>query len=141
MLGPLQDNGGSTPTRALLHGSPALDVGADALLNAPYNLTTDQRGYPRMAGAHVDIGAFEFQPAASVPTLVNVSDSGTNGFQFAFSNSLGATFSVLSSTNVSLSQINWTVLGQAMQTVPGEFQFTDMQTTNYPQRYYRVSSP
>ena len=46
MLGPLQDNGGPTFTKALLPGSPAIDVGAN-----PGNLATDQRGFPRVVGA------------------------------------------------------------------------------------------
>jgi hypothetical protein len=45
-LGPLANNGGPTLTMALLHGSPALDPGDDALPGPPYNLTTDQRGLP-----------------------------------------------------------------------------------------------
>src|SRR5205807_8784852 len=35
-LAPLADNGGTTPTRALLHGSPALNSGDDTLLHPPY---------------------------------------------------------------------------------------------------------
>jgi uncharacterized delta-60 repeat protein len=53
-LGPLADNGGATPTMALLPGSPALDSGDD--LAAP---PTDQRGVGRPCGAHSDIGAVE----------------------------------------------------------------------------------
>jgi hypothetical protein len=56
-LGPLQDNGGPTFTRALLPGSPALNVGDPGLAGA-----TDQRGVLRPQGAGVDIGAFENQP-------------------------------------------------------------------------------
>ncbi len=41
LLGPLQDNGGPTPTMALLTNSPALDQGNS------FGLTTDQRGAPR----------------------------------------------------------------------------------------------
>lgn len=60
-LGPLQNNGGSTPTMALLAGSPAIDAGDDSVF--PVLLTTDQRGagFPRKSGLHVDIGAFELQ--------------------------------------------------------------------------------
>ena len=55
MLGPLQDNGGPTPTMALLPGSPAIDAGSN-----PMDLTADQRGYtPRVVGAAADIGAYE----------------------------------------------------------------------------------
>jgi hypothetical protein len=62
-LGPLQNNGGPTETLALLSGSPAIDAGDDSVLGSPLFLTTDQRGpgFPRKSGAHVDIGAFEFQ--------------------------------------------------------------------------------
>jgi Ca2+-binding RTX toxin-like protein len=56
LLGPLQDNGGSTFTQALLPDSPAIDVGSN-----PNNLTTDQRGtgFDRVIGSSADIGAFE----------------------------------------------------------------------------------
>src|SRR5262249_15042404 len=50
-LGPLQGNGGPTPTMALLPGSPAIDAGNPAGctddLGAP--ILTDQRGQPRPA--------------------------------------------------------------------------------------------
>jgi hypothetical protein len=140
-LGPIQNNGGPTWTLALLPGSPAIDAGDDAVLSAPFNLTTDQRGLPRKSGAHVDIGAFEFQWAATPPTLIPLPGSAAAGFQFAFTNTSGAIFSVLTATNVTLTSSNWTVLGQAIEISPGKFQFTDPQTTNNPKRFYRVSSP
>ena len=57
-LGELQDNGGTTPTIALLDGSPAIDAGSN-----PENLETDQRGegFDRTVGGGTDIGAFEVQ--------------------------------------------------------------------------------
>ena len=61
-LGPLRDNSGPTLTHALLPGSPAIDSGDDAVLGPPHNLTTDQRGQPRLQGVHVDIGAYESAP-------------------------------------------------------------------------------
>lgn len=51
-LGPLANNGGPTPTHALLTGSPALSKGAGCA-------RTDQRGVPRTAGGACDIGAYE----------------------------------------------------------------------------------
>jgi hypothetical protein len=54
VLGPLQDNGGSTVTHALLPGSPAIDAGDPTRCRG-----TDQRGVPRPQGAECDIGAFE----------------------------------------------------------------------------------
>ena len=58
LLGPLQDNGGPTPTLALLTGSRAIDAGDDTATNS---LASDQRGLLRFFGAHVDIGAYEVQ--------------------------------------------------------------------------------
>jgi hypothetical protein len=57
-LGPLQDNGGPTPTMALLPGSPAINAGDNT--NAPM---WDQRGAPfhRIVHGSIDIGAFEVQ--------------------------------------------------------------------------------
>lgn len=54
LLGPLQDNGGATPTMALLAGSPAIDAGNNATC-----LTEDQRGFPRPFGSACDLGAYE----------------------------------------------------------------------------------
>ncbi|HQY91695.1 choice-of-anchor Q domain-containing protein [Caldilinea sp.] len=56
-LGALAYNGGSTPTVALLPGSPAAD--AAELVTC---LATDQRGFARPHGQGCDIGAFESQP-------------------------------------------------------------------------------
>jgi len=51
-LGPVQNNGGTTFTMALMKGSPALNKGA------PGATTVDQRGHPRDPKTP-DIGAFE----------------------------------------------------------------------------------
>lgn len=61
-LGPLQNNGGSTFTHALLTGSPAIDGGAPQY---------DQRGpgYLRVVNGRIDIGAFEVQ-SSSTPTPI-----------------------------------------------------------------------
>jgi len=55
-LGPLAYHGGVTRTHFLLPDSPAIDAGNDAL-----GTSKDQRGtgFPRQAGAGVDIGAVE----------------------------------------------------------------------------------
>jgi hypothetical protein len=63
-LGSLQMNGGATQTHALLAGSPAIDAGPDAACVSNFTgtpLTVDQRGVPRPASTHCDVGAFELQ--------------------------------------------------------------------------------
>jgi uncharacterized repeat protein (TIGR01451 family) len=73
MLGPLADNGGPTPTHALLSGSPAIDGGSDT--SCP---PTDQRGAARPddgdgdGNAACDIGAYE---AVSANLAVTIGDS------------------------------------------------------------------
>jgi hypothetical protein len=71
MLGPLQVNGGFTPTHALLPGSPAIDQGNN------FGVHIDQRGFRRpykytsvpgaSGGNGTDIGAFEAEPVKGGP--------------------------------------------------------------------------
>jgi hypothetical protein len=78
-----------------------------------------------------------------VPTTTTLSDCRrlTNGaFQFAFTNSVGAMFSVLATTNPALPLTNWSALGGVTEVAPGQFRFTDQQATNTPSRFYRVRS-
>jgi predicted outer membrane repeat protein len=62
LLGPLQNNGGATPTFLPGIGSPAIDNGADIVCTAGPAHARDQRGVARPQGAHCDIGAVEVQP-------------------------------------------------------------------------------
>jgi hypothetical protein len=64
LLGPLQNNGGPTQTMALLPGSPAIDAGGNT-----YATATDQRGFARIVGGTIDIGAYEVQPAGQATHL------------------------------------------------------------------------
>jgi hypothetical protein len=71
LLGPLADNGGPTLTHAPLPGSPAINAGDPAILDAP---PTDQRGLARLQGPRIDMGAVELeQTAAEVPALSQMS--------------------------------------------------------------------
>jgi len=62
LLGPLQNNGGATPTFLPAIGSPAIDHGADIVCTAGPAHARDQRGIARPQGPHCDIGAVEVQP-------------------------------------------------------------------------------
>jgi hypothetical protein len=75
MLGPLQDNGGPTPTMAPLPGSPAVDriagvPGVDFL-------TADQRGIPRPQGGLADSGAVEAEQAPQVVGVFRLHGKGS----------------------------------------------------------------
>lgn len=60
LLGPLQNNGGTTLTMKPAVTSPVVNTGDPALATPPF----DQRGpgFPRVAGGRVDMGAVELQP-------------------------------------------------------------------------------
>jgi fibronectin-binding autotransporter adhesin len=140
-LAPLGNYGGTTPTMPPLPGSPAID---HAVVSA---LVTDQRGFLRPVGPAPDIGAVEVQsPAANPPVLGNITRiaGGSNGhgiFQFIFTNAPATDFTVLTSTNLALPLANWIVLGEVLQPVPGQYQFTDAKATTNTLRFYRVISP
>jgi hypothetical protein len=80
-LGPLQDNGGQTDTKAPSSGSPVIDQGNSL------GLTTDQRGRPRpfdkpnktnaVGGDGSDIGAYEDSPITLTVTNTNNSGAGS----------------------------------------------------------------
>ncbi len=65
-LGTLSNNGGPTPTMALLTGSPAIAAGSS--VNAPAH---DQRGEPRPTSGAIDIGAYEVTTGSTgtAPTI------------------------------------------------------------------------
>lgn len=63
LLGPLANNGGPTPTHALLAGSPAIDAAGGCPPPA-----TDQRGVARPQGSACDIGSFESQGVGPTAT-------------------------------------------------------------------------
>jgi predicted outer membrane repeat protein len=89
-LGPLQNNGGPTPTQALPVGSPAVDAGSCTDASGT-SVTVDQRGFarPEKAGGRCDIGAFELQPAAAPPPSPPAAAPGTP----TATSSTGAAFS------------------------------------------------
>lgn len=82
-LSPLANNGGQTPTHALMAGSQAINGGNNALAINPASnqpLQLDQRLYNRIAGGTVDIGAFEANssPAGAVTIQGRVTITGNS---------------------------------------------------------------
>jgi CSLREA domain-containing protein len=86
LLDVLGNYGGTTPTLALLPGSPAIDAGSNALVIAA-GYAIDQRRYNRIVdgngdtNAVVDIGAYEFgsTPALPISFSGRVHDAAGNG--------------------------------------------------------------
>ncbi|MBK8466299.1 MAG: right-handed parallel beta-helix repeat-containing protein [Chloracidobacterium sp.] len=82
MLGPLTDNGGPTFTHAVQNGSPAIDAGNNSRAVYPQTqmfLSDDQRGFPRMVGLAVDIGAYESTQTSSPVIAGTVSYGNSTG--------------------------------------------------------------
>ena len=92
-LGPLADNGGPTPTHALMPGSPALDAGDPAAVAGADGVPMfDQRGTPftraydidGVGGPRIDIGAYEAAPfTLVVDTLADESDGDFSAGDFS----------------------------------------------------------
>jgi hypothetical protein len=80
-------------------------------------------------------------PIPTPPFLNGAKKLNDGSFQFTFTNSVGAIFGVLTTTNMSLAFTNWTALGGVTEISPGQFQFTDPQATNNPRRFYNVRAP
>ena len=138
-LAALGNYGGPTLTMPPLYGSPAIDAANDSATNI---FATDQRGYPRLSGEHVDIGAVEVQVATTPPMLESPTQLGNGAFQFSFTNLIGGSFTVFASTNVALPLNEWLDLGTAIENPVGSgyFQFTDSQASNMT-RFYYIHSP
>ncbi|HEX4264635.1 MAG TPA: PQQ-binding-like beta-propeller repeat protein [Verrucomicrobiae bacterium] len=101
-----------------------------------FNTAIAARGRIYVAG---DNKVYAFTVPVPPVVLTNSTDLPDGTFQFSFANTPGLSFSIYGTTNLATSATNWTRLGSATETSPGQYQFTD--TTARPQHYYRVTSP
>ena len=133
-LSSLQDNGGFTPTMALLPGSPAIDSGSS------FGLTTDQRAAPRpfdlssvtnaSGGDGSDIGAFELgSPRLDIQRLAN-------NVVLSWPTYYGG-FTLESVTNLSASN-NWGTVPGTPAVVGDQFSVTNSAAGN---KFYRLFKP
>jgi len=85
---------------------------------------------------------FAYTPTATTPiTLTGATRLGNGAFQLSFTNIPGATFIARASTNLAWPSTNWPGLGTVTQYAAGQYRFTDFGATNWPRRYYRISTP
>jgi len=80
-------------------------------------------------------------PAPPPIIVTNVVKLPNGPFQFSFSATPNASFTVFGATNPTLPFSNWAALSGLTEAPAGHFQFTDWQATNMLRRFYRVSSP
>jgi hypothetical protein len=117
--GDLQDWASSTPPDSFDAFVPS---GHELILSAADLTAVDVIGYD-----------LNYQP----PRLTGAT-LGNGSFQINFTNTPGTTYTILASTNLSLSVGNWTVLGTTTEIAAGQFQFTDSQATTNKLRFYRA---
>jgi hypothetical protein len=101
-----------------------------------------QTGSPVISAYYVSDTVFASSSGGLVGTVpaLSVMMNSNGAVQLDFTNVIGAPFIALGSTDPFLPLTNWTSLGLAREISPGQFQFTDPDTTNFPQRFYRVGS-
>ena len=79
------------------------------------------------------------------PGLVTPTMLGDRHAKLTFAGTAGLklSYSVVGTTNLALAFTNWTIVGVATDSVatPGQFQFTDSQSTGLTKRFYRVQWP
>jgi hypothetical protein len=122
-LAPLADNGGPTPTVALLPGSPAIDAGDDSVCPP-----TDQRGVSRPQGLACDIGAFELVPQLTLSRTSQGNVSLEDVFQAGYTNRLSASTDLM----------GWVELGTSVADTNGVSRFEDSDAAHFAARFYRV---
>ncbi len=90
-------------------------------------------------------GQYASSPATATVTVLppplvqsaGFAQTGTPGFALSFDGLSNVNYAVQASTNL----VTWSRLGNATQPAPGQFFFLDTSATNWPRRFYRVTSP
>lgn len=99
------------------------------------------RGYAYLGQDSRPNQVVKIKLAKDTPVITSAAKLPGGAFQFAFTYTPGVACAALASTNPTLPLSNWSVLGGVTEAPAGQFQFTDPQAANLPQRYYRFRSP
>ena len=125
LLGPLQNNGGPTPTHALMRGSPSINAGTS--IGAPL---TDQRGIARPCGTEVDIGAFEYD----VLLFTDISRVNATNIHLQVEGPPNLSCTIQASSNF----LDWANVFASSNGLKGVWEFVDQDAGNHPNRFYRA---
>ena len=83
-----------------------------------------------------------FTTTSLLPPQLQAGLKGPGGnMRFSLSAPSGASFTLLSTTNLSLSMSNWTAIGTMTESSPGLYEFVQTQPPTQQQCYYGVRSP
>jgi len=116
--------------------------GANELMSGTRRFNTGIAAHGRIFIANDNkVYAFALPNAGSSIVLTNFTKLANGAFQFGFSYTPGTSFTAYGTTEITLPFSNWSSLGSVNEISPGQFQFTDLQATNCPMRFYRVRSP
>lgn len=113
--------------------------GANELMSGTHRFSTAIAARGRVyVAADNRVFAFTVPVPPIVLTSPTVLADGT--FQFQFTNTPGLSFTVRGTTNLAVPFTNWTLLGNATEISPGQFQFTNA-SGDAAQQFYRVTTP
>lgn len=132
-LGPLGIHGGSTPTHALLPGSPGIDAGSHGPIA---DMPRDQRGhgFDRIANGRADVGAYEVQSPRA--TLVGFSPP---DLSVTFKGEPNEILKI--EWNSHAESAGWQPLATGTTDATGRLEYTDPGAPGQPQRFYRAVRP
>jgi autotransporter-associated beta strand protein len=120
--------------------SPASDISSNVvpdLFLTLYNGSVVQGSFTVGSNTNLPPAA---QGSLGGPIAVWVAGGGQssqNPVEISFNGYTNTSYSVWASTNL----MQWQWEGAAMQGNPGQYEFTDSSASNFPARYYRISSP
>ncbi|WP_308256205.1 choice-of-anchor Q domain-containing protein [Geminocystis sp. GBBB08] len=131
-IGPLQNNGGTTPNHALLPGSPAIDAGDNSMVNYPLFFpdtpALDQRGSERISNGKIDIGAYEVFVAGTTTTTTTPTNT-TNTAVTGVNPTTNTTTTPTNTTNTAVTGVNPTTNTTTTPTTPTDTAVTGVNPT------------
>ena len=140
--GPTLAYGSTTPRVAVGNGSRAVLL--DAIVS---DLQPGTEYHFRLAATN-DVGAafgtdMVFQTLFDVPRprIRQFERLASGEFRLRFDGVIGASYSVEASSELTDDPFLWQSLGAAVAVAPGRFEFTDNEATQFPTRFYRLTSP